>query len=100
MTPIAVVTQFATQGEVADSESEGPLPGGRGSGAKSSGKKRLSSWQMRRRLSPGTTSALIARSVSTSLGIISKSAVARRHGNSMYLQTEGYLASLSCAASC
>lgn len=41
---------------------------------------------MRRTERPGTTSARIARSVSTSLGIISRSAVARRHGKSMYLQ--------------
>ncbi len=64
---------------------QSPLPGGRGSGAKSSGRKRFSSWQIRRRLRPGTTSARMARSVRTSFGIISRSAVARRHGNSMYL---------------
>ena len=43
---------------------------------------------MMRRLSPGTTSARMRRSVSTSLGIISRSATARSRGKRRYLCTE------------
>lgn len=61
-------------------------PLGRGSAAKSSGWKRSRMEQMRDRDKPGKTSALMVRSVSTSLGIISKSAVALNWGKKEYLQ--------------
>ena len=55
-------------------------PLGNGSAAKSSGWKRSSIWQILCKDRPGTTSDRMARSVSTSFGIISRSAVARSLG--------------------
>ena len=63
-------------------------PLGSGSAAKSSGWKRSSIWQIRCRDRPGTTSDRMARSVSTSFGIISRSAVARSLGKYVYLQAQ------------
>ena len=63
-------------------------PLGSGSAAKSSGWKRSSIWQILCRDRPGTTSDRMARSVSTSFGIISRSAVARSLGKYVYLQAQ------------
>ena len=55
---------------------------------------------MRRRLRPGTTSARMARSVSTSLGIMRRSAMACREGNSMYLRDSNKQSTFGDRASC
>ena len=68
--------------------SQNGSPLGSGSAAKSSGWKRSSIWQILCRDRPGTTSDRMARSVSTSFGIISRSAVARSLGKYVYLKAQ------------
>ncbi len=60
-------------------------PRGRGSAAKSSGWNRSSREQILPSERPGSTSALMVRSVNSSLGIISRSAVALNCGKNEYL---------------